>query len=169
MKKVALLLMLLIPVLGVNAQKSDKKSRKEIRAEKEALLKEQTQKLIENKNFEFIPDHAIPTRGRSVSISNFSVKVKGDTIVSYLPYYGRAYSVDYGSNSSPFDFTLVSEESNFSSNDKYNELKYMVKKGSDSLTYRFKIFEYGSSSLDVNSTNRQPISFRGQVEEIKNE
>lgn len=165
MKKIALFLMLLIPILVVNAQKS----RREIKAEKEAQLKEQTKKLIESKNFAFVPHLALPAIGRPISITSYSVKLKGDTVVSYLPFYGRAYTADYGSTSSPFDFSLKSEESKTNSNGENYEFFYQIKKESDNITYHFLIFENGSGTLNVNSTNRQSISFRGRIEEIKKE
>jgi len=167
MKNVVLLLVILFSAFVVNAQEAEKKSRKELKAEREALQVELTQKMIESKRFEFIPDRAYTARGKSVSITSYSVELKGDTIVSYLPFYGRAYVADYGSTSSPFNFTSTIDSYKEPDVKKGHQIELEVKQGSDNLTYRFLIFENGSTSLDINSTNRQTMSYSGRIEEIK--
>lgn len=165
MKKHILLITLLFLAFAVNAQEQKQKSRKEIKAEREAKLIEQTKQLIESKTFRFTPDRAYPTKGRSISITNFDVLLKSDTIVSYLPYYGRAYVAEYGSTSSPFDFTApVKDLEETTTKQGAQVIKLKVENGNDQITYRFEIFKTGSTSLDVISTNRQSISFSGYIE-----
>lgn len=54
-----------------------------------------------------------PRSGRAVNVSsNYSLEIKGDTVVSYLPYFGRAYSIPYGGGKA-FNFSapIISYES----------------------------------------------------------
>ena len=42
-------------------------------------------------------DRAVPMAGRSVNLTSpYSLEIHGDSILSYLPYFGRAYSAPYG-------------------------------------------------------------------------
>ena len=167
MKNFVLLLIVLLSATTINAQEQQKKSRKEIRAEKKAALIEQTKKLVESKNFEFVAQRAMPTGGKTISITSFGAQLKGDTIDSYLPYYGRAYTADYGSSTSPLNFTSPIENYSETKNKKGYQIEFKARRGTDNITYHFQIFEDGSASLNINSTNRQPISFSGRIEEIK--
>ena len=51
---------------------------------------------ISEKNFEMEIRMMNPQRGRSRNVSGFSVEVKGDTLVSNLPYFGVVHSAPYG-------------------------------------------------------------------------
>jgi len=167
MKKFTIVLLGIILVVNANAQTTDKKSRKEIREEKAAQQKEQTARLIEGKTFEFIAEQAMPAKGRGISISSYHVKVIGDTIISHLPYYGRAYTPPISSSSSPLDFNTVAEGFTKSKHDKKYEIEYKISYKNDNIVYKFEIFHSGSASLFVNSNNRQPITYMGRIGELK--
>jgi hypothetical protein len=167
MKKLLIVLLGIILIVNANAQNTDKKSRKEIKAEKAAQQKEQTQKLIENKTFEFIAEQAMPAKGRAISISSYNVKIFGDSIISHLPYYGRAYTPPITASSSPLDFNTVAEEFTETKNDKKYELEYKIRYDNDNIVYKFEIFHSGSASLYVRSNNRQPITYHGRIGELR--
>jgi len=42
--------------------------------------------------------------------SPYSVEIRNDSIISHLPYYGRAYSIPYGGGDSSFFSFLVCAE-----------------------------------------------------------
>src|SRR5690606_14760646 len=50
--------------------------------------------LLHSKNFEFIANTAIPQTGapRNLAGSNYSIIFTPETVISNLPFYGRAYS-----------------------------------------------------------------------------
>lgn len=106
----------------------------------------------------------LPMRGASKSVSyGYSVEVRNDSIFSYLPYFGRAYQVPYGGGKGlTFDVPI----------DHYQEVK--MKNGSrkidielrneeDVYMYHISVFDNGSSSIDVQSRQRDPISYSGEV------
>lgn len=167
MKKLTILLILLGSVITLYAQNEDKKSRKEIKAEKEAQIKVQVKQMIEDRKFEFVPRTALPSSGKSISINSYNVQITGDDLVSYLPYYGRAYSASYGSTTSPLNVEGVIENYTEKKVKEKYKIEFNVKSDGDDLFYSFQIFENGSASLNVRSNYRQPISFNGQIEEIK--
>ena len=167
MKKLTLLCIALISVMIVNAQNNDTKSKKEIKAEKEALQAEQANKMIESRNYMFVPQTAMPSRGQMIAVSSYNLKVTGDKMVSYLPYYGRSYTAPVDNMSSPLNFEGKLENYQVTTKKKKYLIKFNVKNGNDNISYSLEVFDKGSASLDVSSSSRQPISFKGQVEEIK--
>ena len=88
-KRLVLLLLFITASLFVlNAQ-----SKKERRAQKEKQVKE----LIESGSYRIDVSTAYPQRGRTIQLSSpYSIEIRNDSVFSYLPYYGRAYSIPYG-------------------------------------------------------------------------
>lgn len=168
MKKLVILVVLVLAVVTVHAQESKKQSKKEKRAEKEAKQIEQTTSLLESKNYAFRATQALPSSGRSVNLDgSFSLRVKNDMVNCYLPFYGRAYSGGYGGGEGPFNFSLPMKNYNLEKVKKGYEVKFDVENKNDRIKFHLKVGNTGSSSLIVTSTNRQSISYHGNLE--KNE
>ena len=76
MKNVLIFGLFFLLTFNVNAQEPQKKSRKEIRAEKEAKRIEETKALVESKTFVFDARNVNPMGGRSRSLTTqYDVKV----------------------------------------------------------------------------------------------
>ena len=96
--------------------------------------------------------------------SNWSLEVKGDTLVSYLPYIGVAYEASFGSNSG-LNFTApISnyEDDGFKKGKRMIRLK--VKNEDDLLDYQLEVMDNGNTSIDVMSRKREGISYSGQMD-----
>ncbi|MGZ3844601.1 MAG: DUF4251 domain-containing protein [Flavisolibacter sp.] len=127
--------------------------------------KEQVKSFVESKEFTFQARTVIPMTGGSRQLtSEYDVRFLGDSVISYLPYFGRAYTAGYGSDNGGIEFTST----------KFDYKAKARKKGGWDITIRPKdakgveemdltISDDGSASLRVTSTNRQPISFYGVV------
>lgn len=73
--------------------------------------KEETKNIIEAQRFVFKAQTAIPNRGRMVQLtSEYDVVVSKDTLRSYLPYFGRAYSAPMNRTGSGIDFISTNFE-----------------------------------------------------------
>ena len=132
-----LLLALLVGIPTLSAQQSKK--------EKKEQKKEAVMKLIESENYKIDVNTAMPMRGRSIPLtSSYSLTIRNDSVISYLPYYGRAYSIPYA------------------------VIKFVARNPEDRYEFRAKVFPNGSASIDVNMQNRQSISFQGELD-IKEE
>ena len=171
MKKILIITLLIFSVAFVHAQDTQKKSRKERRAEREAKKIEDTKTLIESKSFVFVPSQAIPTGMRSVTLtSSFDAKIKNDSIFCYLPYFGTSHTATYGSNQSPMDFNLpIIKYSSEPAKKGGWTVKFDVKNKMDLLNFTFQIAETGSSSLSVFSTSRAAISYYGEIIKVEEE
>ena len=168
MKRLIFIILLVIPFLTIQAQDNTQKNKKESKKEKEAKRQKEIKQMLEDRNFVYHPTQANPLSGSTVQLDySFSAKVKGDTINSYMPYYGTAYHVDYGSRKGPFDFTLPIKDYNFQKSKNGYEISFEVKNGQDNVKYSFNISENGYASLTIVSTNRQSISYYGTIEKPK--
>ncbi len=95
---------------------------------------------------------------------DYSVKIKNDSVIGLLPYYGASYNAQINVTdgglkfaSAKFDYSFVEK-----------------KKGKCEITIRPKddrtvqvmyltVFSDGSAQLQVSSTNKEPMSFNGYV------
>ncbi len=155
-----LLLALLLGTPTLSAQsKKEKKEQK----------KEAVTKLIESENYKIDVNTAMPMRGRSIPLmSSYSLEIRNDSVVSYLPYYGRAYSIPYGGGNG-LNFKAILKEYNVEMDKKGNTvINFVVRNPEDRYEFRIKVFPNGSASIDVNMQNRQSISFYGELD-IKEE
>ena len=68
--------------------------------EKKEQKKEAVRQLIVSEDYKIDVNTAMPMRGHSIPLtSQYSLQIRNDSVFSYLPYYGRAYSVPYGGGS----------------------------------------------------------------------
>ena len=135
-------------------------------AEKQAQALE-IRKKVENGDFTFKATYAYPTGFRSMYLSPYyDVKVKPDTVVAYLPYYGRAYSAPMDPTEGGIKFTSTDFDYNVKPGKKsgnwlvdirFNDTKREI-------LFFFDIWENGTARLNVTDTNRQSISFNGNIE-----
>lgn len=170
MKNIIVLTLLIFAVTVANAQESKKKSKKEKRAEREAMRIEQTKTVLENKAYLFVATQALPSGARSVNLtSSYDAKIENDTIICYLPFYGRAHTASFGGGDSPMDFTQPIENYNFEKTKKGYQIKFDVKNKTDRLNFTLQIAESGSTSLNVTSSNRSSMSYYGDIEKIEEE
>ncbi len=123
------------------------------------------QEILETKNFIFKAETVSPARGRTRQLTTeYDVVVKPDTVICYLPYFGRAYTAPIDPSDGGIKFT--SAEFNYILEKRKKQrwdLTITPKDARDVQALYFTIFENGRASLRVNSTNRQGISFNGYV------
>lgn len=124
--------------------------------------------LVSSRTFVFQAQTVFPMRGRNRQIAGdgYDVVVSRDTVNSFLPYFGRAFAA-------PMDPTKGGVQ--FVSKD-FEYKEEAGKQGGWNITVKpndvqdvqqlyFTISRDGYASLQVTSTNRQPISFNGIIRE----
>lgn len=125
--------------------------------------------LLESKNFVFKARSASPTGGGFRQLTaDYDLRLLGDTVQSYLPYFGRAYTAPIGRTEGGIRFT--STEFDYEVKDQRNgrwNVEIRPKDESDVRQLLLSVSESGYASLQVISNNRQPISFDGVVTERK--
>lgn len=121
---------------------------------------------VERRTLTIEVDYATPTRFAPRHLtSRYTVRIDGDTIVSALPFFGRAYRANLSNpQRGPLDFAAPIEayECDRPRKDR-QDLRLKTRNGMEVLTYRISIFDNGRASVDVVSTDRDAIGFTGQM------
>ena len=105
-----------------------------------------------------------PMRGRSVQVSyGYELKVKGDTLVSYLPYFGRAYQVPYGGGKGLNFIAPITGYQSETDHKGRTRVMLTSENEEDSYLYVLEIMSNGSSSVEVQSRQRDRIYYTGQM------
>ena len=169
MKRYFVFIAMFLGVLILTAQETQKKSKKELKAEKKAKQVADTKALVESKNFVFKARTANPMKGSSKTLTTeYDVTLKNDSVYCYLPYYGVAYSADYGSSEGPLTFNQPVITFTIESAKKGGYIiEVKTSNKNDALSFTFHISETGSTSLSVNSTKRQSITYFGDIVKIE--
>jgi hypothetical protein len=119
-------------------------------------------KLIGNKTFVFEAQSAMPLRGSFISLtSSYDVKVAGDSVISYLPYYGQAHTAVYPGEDDGIKFT--STKSKYTVKETKSGWHVVVKPEDvkNNVELRFDISKSGYVTLTVSDFRRDQITFRG--------
>lgn len=156
-----LLTMALIVSAGLFTANAQSKSAK--KASKEADIRAK----VEHKNYTFLANYVLPLRGGAHALTEvyYDLKVTGDSVKSFLPYFGRAYlDVPYNPTeggikftSTKFDYTVKDKkkggwEITISPKDVKNIERLVLNISSD-----------GYATLAVTSINRDFISYDGNL------
>lgn len=133
---------------------------------KKSEKKEWVKKQLESGRYEIEVDKVSPKRGNTKHLSSdYSVKLKGDSVISYLPYFGRVYSAPYG-GSGGLDFTTLVSDYKLTYNKKGTAtIKFDAKTEEDTYAFVINVFENGSASVSVSCMNRQSILFYGELDD----
>ncbi len=138
-------------------------------AEREALNAKRTKyvnSVLNKRRYTIDVTMMYPRRGGAeVLTSNWSVEVKGDTLVSYLPYFGVAHEASFGSNPG-LNFTAPIksyQDSGFKKGKRLIQLK--TDSEDDNLQYQFEIMDNGSTSIEVISRKKDGIGYSGRITE----
>ncbi|MDQ7948766.1 MAG: DUF4251 domain-containing protein [Pedobacter sp.] len=147
--------------------------------------KEVTTKIVEEKNFIFVATTAMPTNTVelsnvmsrmnggsdagtiSLSGSGYDLKISADSIVSFLPYYGRAYSAAYNNDDSGIKFTSKSFTYTSTKRKKGSwDIEISTKDVKDNVKMNLTVSESGYATLNVSSYNKQSITYNGYLKEV---
>jgi hypothetical protein len=164
-KTFILLALTFISVNMVNAQNT--------RKDKKAARVSEIKSIVEAQNYVFKANYVNPTRGVGRALtSDYDVIVAKDTITAFLPYFGRAYTAPYNPTEGGIKFTNT--HFTYDSKEGKNGGWTIVIKPTgkdknisdwrDVQAMRLTISTDGYASLQVTSSNREPISFNGTIE-----
>ena len=95
--------------------------------------------------------------------SNYSVEIRNDSVFSYLPYFGIAYSAPYGGRGKGliFDEKITDHKLIFDKKGTAN-ISFRTRTEEDSYIYWIKVFTSGSADVRVTPNNKQSISYYGE-------
>jgi hypothetical protein len=147
-------------LLHAQSSKADKT------AQKQAAIRH----LVESQHYDFVVQSVMPLSGRTrqLNYGDYDLKITKEAIVSYLPYFGRAYTAPIDPSKGGIQFT---------SKDFHYSIEHGKKGGwnvsikptdyTDVQQLSLSISADGYATLQVTSTSRQAISFYGTIAAIK--
>ncbi|MBW4888683.1 DUF4251 domain-containing protein [Mucilaginibacter sp. HMF5004] len=157
-KSMCMLALLCAASLSGIAQNTKKQQREQ---KKIADVKE----MVNADSYVFHANYANPMRGGNINLtSEYDVRISRDTVIAYLPYYGRAYQAPMDPTDGGIHFTSTT----------FTYSKTEGKKGGWDILFKFtntkgtekmylNIGDDGYASLQVTSVNRDPITFQGYI------
>lgn len=125
----------------------------------------EVQQLITSGRYQFNARSAQSMNGRTRQLTSpYDLKVTPDTVTAYLPYFGRAYTAPIDPSKGGIDFTSTKFQYNVG-DQKKGGWTVTIKPGDtrDVQQMTLTVSADGYASLNVTSTQRQPISFMGVV------
>jgi len=140
------------------------------KADKAAARRAAIRQLVESQHYDFKAQTAMPLSGstRQLTTGDYDLKVTKEAIVSYLPFFGRAYTAPMDPSKGGIQFT--SKDFNYSITDGKKggwDVQITPKDYGDVQRLSLSISEDGYANLQVTSTSRQAISFYGTITAIK--
>lgn len=149
--------------------------------------KETTARIVNEKNFVFVANSAIPLNSTDVnnvlskmsggvnaggninlSGSNYDLRVTADSLVSYLPFYGRAYNASFNRDDNGYRFT--SKDFTYKTTGRKKggwDILMNTKDVRDNVRLNLAITPNGYATLSVISNNKQSITFNGYLKEAE--
>ena len=104
-------------------------------------------------------------RGSSRSVSfGYSVEVRNDSLISYLPYFGRAYNVPYGGGKGLNFSAPIGSYQEYMKRNGQRHIEIGVSNEEDTYLYTIEVFDNGNSSVEVRARERERISYSGNVD-----
>lgn len=139
-------------------------SKEEKKAANEAMIKN----LVDSQTYKFVAQSAMPMSGRTRQLtSDYDLKITKTTVVSYLPYFGRAYTAPMDPTRSGIQFTSKDFDYTVTERTKGGwDVRIKPKDYRDVQQMSLSISTDGYASLQVTSTSRQMISFNGYIKAI---
>lgn len=135
------------------------------RSEKKARIERAVKEAVDAKTYEVNVDRMHPIKGGSRTLTtNYSLKVRNDSVYSYLPYFGVAYSVPYGGGKGMIFNEPLTDYTTKKLKKGKVQVAFQTRSEGDNYEYSLTIYPNGSTTINVQATNRQSISYTGEMD-----
>ncbi|MDO4511330.1 MAG: DUF4251 domain-containing protein [Bacteroidales bacterium] len=138
----------------------------EEKAAYEQKLASQVAEKIENRRFTIDVNYMKP-RGDMPprQVNGFSLALKGDTVVSYLPYVGEVTTAYIASGETGLNFTApVHDYAITQPKPGLTRIQFTTRSKEDRYHFMVEVFGNGRSSIAVVGDSHQPIDFDGDMQ-----
>lgn len=120
--------------------------------------------ILESGEYVFKPQTAMPSVGGSRFLtSEYELLVSGDTLASFLPYFGRAFTAPVNPTNGGIQFTSTNFDSKVQNSKKGWTITLKPQDANEVRQMILFVSRTGYATLQVLSNNRQPISFSGYI------
>ena len=135
------------------------------RMEREARTAAQVSEALASRHYTINVLMMYPQRGRAVNLTtNYSVEVKGDSLISYLPYFGRAYNVPYGGGKGLNFIAPITGYQTETDRKGITRVVLTSENEEDHYRYILEVSNSGDSYIQVQSRQRDFIRYSGRMD-----
>lgn len=121
-------------------------------------------RMIDSPSFVFVARYVNPWNGRRRDLtSGYDILVSKDTIISYLPFFGRGYTAPISPSDVDFDFTSTKFSYNVKPARRGWEISIKPRDKMGVQELFFRIFDNGTGTINVTSIDRSAISYDGYI------
>jgi hypothetical protein len=156
-----ILILLLVVVAGLNVANAQT-SKKDKKAADQAAIKTS----VDTKHYTFKANYVLPMRGGGRALNyDYDLRVTKDSVIAYLPYFGRAY-FDLPYNPTDGGIKFTSTKFSYDVKDKKKGGWEITIKPTDAKNIDHLILNIstdGYASLSITSFNRDFITFDGYI------
>ena len=133
--------------------------------DKKEQRRDEIANLIQSKSFVFVANTAFPLGGRTINLTSlYNVRLSADTVVSDLPYFGRAFVAPINPSEGGIHFTSTKFSYDIKERKKGGwNITILPNDTKDVRQMYMTVSEEGYASLQVTSNNRQNISYSGYI------
>lgn len=119
---------------------------------------------LSKRHFTIEADHCYPQRGAARRIDyGYEVSVHGDTLKSYLPYFGRAYNIPYGGGKGLHFDAIIKNYQQWQVKKNMTRIVIYTDNEEDVYVYSLDVFDNGNATINVQAREREQISYSGQM------
>ncbi len=134
-------------------------------SEAQAAQQQHVDNMLQNRLYKVDFTRAYPMSGPAFALTYpYYMSVIGDRVESFLPYFGRAWSIPYGGGeglrfNAPITGYTVKEGKKGRT-----EISFNARTDEDSYLFSLEVYPGGSSYLTVSPLQKQTISFDGKID-----
>ena len=164
-------LILLVSITFFISNNTIAQSKKELKKEQQKEDYQKTKDFIDNEDFVFEADWATSYKGKRINIAGdgYTLIIKRDGSIAYLPFYGRAYSgTSYGGDGGiKFEVEGVSYDTQHNDKKTKTKIKYEIKHKSENYDIYLTVYSNGNANLSISSNNRSNMTYNGKITQYK--
>lgn len=160
MKKLIFLLLATLTFVACGTSRSARE--KAVMNERKA---QQVSDSLERRTFTIHVDYINPLRFPAYALTSpYSLRVEGDSLISYLPYVGEARMADYNYES-PLNFTarILAYTDQLVKSDR-RRIRFEVRNRQELFDFYLDVFDNGSANVHVVSDYRDAVDFTGELD-----
>lgn len=120
--------------------------------------------MVDAQSFVFIPRYVNPMSGRRRDLgSGYELSVSKDSVISYLPFFGRGYTAPVSPADIDFDFTSTKFTYVVTPSKKGWNISIKPKDKQNVQELYLRVFDNGATDLNITSIDRSSISYDGYL------
>ena len=127
-----------------------------------AMHAQQESKQIDVSNICIDVNYMIPLRYPSRTVNDFSLSLKGDTVISQLPYMGQAHYATYGDTDGLNFKQPITDKTIKLGKKGRTTIKFSCKNSSSTYDFSIEVYPDGAAYINLIPSHADRISYKGE-------